>query len=63
MRENDIVILGGDGSGALQTPGVGYLVGSGPSGVTLGDFNADGKLDLVVANSRAGVAVLLNDSN
>src|SRR4051812_19264266 len=37
-----------------------YLVGKGPGGIALGDFNKDGKQDLVTANRiDASVSVLL----
>ena len=40
---------------------IGYLTGAGPGGVAAGDFNGDGRMDLVVANSASNtVSVLLN---
>jgi hypothetical protein len=41
-----------------------YLVGSSPQSVATGDFNNDGKLDLVVGNGGSGsVSILLNNGN
>lgn len=37
-------------------PAVNYAVGTAPLGMTTGDFNGDGKLDLAVANSGNGLA-------
>jgi hypothetical protein len=38
-----------------------YAVGSGPTALAVGDFNSDGKPDLVVANANSGtVSVLMN---
>jgi hypothetical protein len=34
-----------------------------PTGVAVGDFNQDGKPDIVTASVRAGITVLLNQSN
>ena len=36
-----------------------YPVGASPSGITLGDFNGDGKVDIAVANSGSGNVSLL----
>ena len=40
----------GNGDGTLQ-PVVTYAAGSGPAGMALADFNGDGKLDLISANT------------
>lgn len=56
-------ILLGNGDGTLQPP-VDYATGSGPKMVVVGDFNADHKLDLVVANATGGsVSVLLGNGD
>ncbi len=47
---------------ASFAPAVNYPTGIGPQAVALGDFNRDGKLDLVVANfSDQTVSVRLGD--
>ncbi|SFS52759.1 FG-GAP-like repeat-containing protein [Marininema halotolerans] len=53
------VLLGnGDGSFATQTT---FTVGTGPDGITTGDFNNDGSLDLAISDSGdATVSILLN---
>jgi FG-GAP-like repeat/FG-GAP repeat len=48
-----ISVLLGNGNGTFQAP-VSYLSGSEPIGVAVGDFNSDGKLDIVAANFGAG---------
>jgi len=46
-------------SASFQTPLI-YAVGNRPAGIVTGDFNADGKLDVAVANTGDGtVSVLL----
>ena len=54
-NNNGIVLIylgNGDGTFALQTNSP-YAVGNTPAFITTGDFNADGIVDLVVANSGA----------
>ncbi len=57
-RSAAIVLGRGDGSFAL--PGNSYAVGSGPDEIAPGDFDGDGRLDLVVAsfNDDAGTVLL-----
>jgi hypothetical protein len=48
-QSGTVSVLLGNGDGTFQ-PHVDYPVGMGPYSVAVGDFNRDGKLDLVVAN-------------
>ena len=58
-----VSILLGNGDGTYQTA-VSYGAGRGPSSITVGDFNADGKTDLAVANVlSANVSVLLGNGD
>ena len=51
----------GIGNGAFALP-LTYAVGSYPSGTAVGDFNGDGRMDAVSANTGANsVSVLVND--
>jgi len=45
----NVSVLLGNGDGTLQAA-IGYAAGSGAHGIATGDFNADGKPDLVTAN-------------
>lgn len=59
-RTGTLSILLGDGAGAFGK--IVYFVPAGsPRSIVAGDFNADGKADLAVANSN-GVSVFLNTS-
>jgi len=49
---NNVTVLLGNGSGGFTAAtGSPFAVGTGPWSVAVGDFNGDGKPDLVVANS------------
>ena len=55
------VLLGnGNGTFAAKTD---YAVEYGPGYVAIGDFNGDGKPDLVTANAFRSISVLLNNGN
>ena len=53
----DVSVLLGKGDGTFRAS-VTYNAGIGPSSVSVGDFNGDGRSDLFVVN-KAGVSVLL----
>jgi hypothetical protein len=58
-----VSVLLGNGDGTFQ-PAVEYADGSNPNSVAVGDFNGDGKLDLVVANTTGNnVSVLLGNGD
>jgi hypothetical protein len=50
---DEVLIFLGNGDGSFQSPKT-YAVGVGASAIVVGDFNGDGKLDLVTANSGTG---------
>ena len=49
--DNSVSILLGKGNGEFEKQ-VNFQVQNNPSGIIVGDFNTDGKLDLAVANSN-----------
>jgi len=55
-----VVVLLGDGQGSF-TPSATIPRGTGVSTITSGDFNNDGKLDLVVKAEASGLALYLGD--
>jgi len=56
------VLLLGDGHGAFQ-PAIHFGVGSDPGPFDVGDFNGDGRPDLVGANQNSGdISIVMNDS-
>jgi hypothetical protein len=62
MPEGSVSVLLNNGNGtfgAAQT----YTVGGAPTSVAVGDFNRDGKLDIVTANSNSTMSVLLNNGD
>ncbi len=54
-----IMILLGNGDGTFQ-PNVNYGAGANPSSVAVGDFNGDGRLDLVAADTHNSEASVLS---
>lgn len=63
-QNGTVSILLGNGDGTFQ-PHVDYPVGTGPYSIAVGDFDRDGKLDLVVANYPldSTVSVLLGNGD
>jgi len=59
---SQVKILLGNGNGTFQKP-AGYKVGYNPSSVAAGDFNGDGKVDLVIANHPDRLSVLLGNGD
>lgn len=60
---NNVTVLLSDGAGGFTpTDGSPHQTGEGPGSIATADFNADGNLDLVTANSRSDdVSILLGD--
>jgi hypothetical protein len=59
-NSNTITILLGNGDGTLTpAPGSPVTVGQNPGAVAVGDFNSDGKTDLVVANQTDNTLTIL----
>ncbi len=59
----NVNILLGNGDGTFQAS-VDYVTGSGARGITLADFNGDGKLDIATASTNiASVSILLGNGN
>src|SRR6202044_3591454 len=49
QQSNTVSVLLGNGDGTF-TPGTDLVTGKAPTGLTVADFNNDGKLDLAVTN-------------
>ena len=50
--DNDVAVMLGDGQGGFtRAPGSPFAVGPGPYPLALGDFDADGKLDVAVSST------------
>ncbi len=58
---NQVSIMRGDGAGGFGAPVI-YAAGTSPRHLVTGDFNGDGKIDLVVANMNSqNVSLMLGD--
>jgi hypothetical protein len=59
VADGSFSVILGNGAGTFA-PQASYYTGHGPQSVTVGDFNADGKLDLAIGNSwDATISILL----
>src|SRR5204863_381967 len=62
VKPGTFSVLLGNSDGTFRAATI-FASGSNPRAVALGDFNADGKLDLVVTVGSAGVSVLLGNGD
>jgi len=61
-NSNSVAVMLNDGAGGFNpAPGSPYAVGITPISIAIGDFNGDGKLDIVTGNQN-DVTVLLNSA-
>ena len=58
QQASTLSVLLGRGDGTFK-PTVNYPVGAGPAGIAIADFNGDGKVDIVVANTGSATVSLL----
>jgi hypothetical protein len=62
LSGDSVSVLLNNGSGTFAAAQA-YTVGGAPTGVAVGDFNRDGKPDIVTANANSTMSVLLNNGN
>src|SRR5262249_2782216 len=58
ITNNNVSVVLGNGDGTFETPQA-FAVGTSPYSLAVGDFNHDGKLDIVTTNNGSGDANLL----